>query len=318
MDDSGQQKTLIVEKNLVEDLDLDQFFAVELCPICCSEITELVGNSRTIHPKSKYDFLIKKCLKCGHWFTDPTPEQNYLLKLYSDYSLSVYGEGWVNQITNKYLNHPNYQELFSNNWILKKECKTSKKGNYLEIGPGGGEILKCFESLGWNCYGVEPGRWVNGNPKILHNFSKLPTNILYDVIVAEDVIEHVTNPLKMISELSKKLSANGRIYFTFPNSESLRSKLRKTSWRMVRPIGHLHYFSFKSISIALYASNLKLCNKSNYDLLYSRKYLINEMKSNLFKLNVKIIFSLIANLVISLICMLFNSGDQWRITAVKR
>ncbi len=130
-----------------------------------------------------------------------------MLKLYSDYSLSVYGEGWVNQITNKYLNHPNYQELFSNNWILKKECKTSKKGNYLEIGPGGGEILKCFESLGWNCYGVEPGRWVNGNPKILHNFSKLPTNILYDVIVAEDVIEHVTNPLKMISELSKKLSA---------------------------------------------------------------------------------------------------------------
>ena len=40
-----------------------------------------------------------------------------------------------------------------------------------------------------------------GNPKILQNFSKLPTNILYDVIVAEDVIEHVTNPLKMISEL---------------------------------------------------------------------------------------------------------------------
>ena len=119
----------------------------------------------------------------------------------SEYSPSVYGEGWVNQITNKYLNHPNYQELFANNWILKKECKTSKKGNYLEIGPVGGEILKCFESLGWNCYGVEPGRWVNGNPKILQNFSKLPTNILYDVIVAEDVIEHVTNPLKMISEL---------------------------------------------------------------------------------------------------------------------
>ena len=122
----------------------------------------------------------------------------------------------------------------------------------------------------------------------------------------------------MISELSKLLSTNGRIYFTFPNSESLRSKLRKTSWRMVRPIGHLHYFSSKSISIALYESNLKLCNKSNYDLLYSRKYLINEIKLNLFKLNVKIIFSLIANLVISLICMLSNSGDQWRITAVKR
>ena len=56
MDDSGQQKTLIVEKNFVEDLNLDQFFAVELCPICCSKITEIVGNSCTIHPKSKYDF----------------------------------------------------------------------------------------------------------------------------------------------------------------------------------------------------------------------------------------------------------------------
>ena len=51
MDDSCQQKTLIVEKNLVEDLNLDQFFSVELCPICCSKITEIVGNSCTIHPK---------------------------------------------------------------------------------------------------------------------------------------------------------------------------------------------------------------------------------------------------------------------------
>jgi len=318
MDDSGQQETLIIENKLVEDINLDQFYAVEFCPICSFKKTHLVGKSLTIHPNSRYDFLIKKCLKCGHWFTDPTPEQNYLLKLYSEYSLSVYGEGWVNQITNKYLNHPNYRELFANNWILKKECKSLNKGNYLEIGLGGGDILKCFESLGWNCYGVEPGRWGSDNPRIFQNFSKLPTDILYDVIVAEDVIEHVTNPLKMIRELSRVLSSNGRIYFTFPNSDSLRSKIMKTSWRMVRPIGHLHYFSAKSISIALYESNLKLHDKSNYDLLYSRKYLVNEVKLNLFKLNVSILISLIGNLVISLISKLFNSGDQWRITAVKR
>ena len=56
-----------------------------------------------------------------------------------------------------------------------------------------------------------------------------------------DVLEHVEDPLSLVKSIGD-LIERGTVYACFPNSESLRARLSKVRWRMVRPLGHLHFF----------------------------------------------------------------------------
>ena len=71
-----------------------------------------------------------------------------------------------------------------------------------------------------------------------------------DVVAALDVLEHVVNPIKYLTSINKKMKKNGKIFLTFPHSESFKSRLLKDRWSMVVPLSHIHFFS---------KNHLKLC-----------------------------------------------------------
>ena len=73
-----------------------------------------------------------------------------------------------------------------------------------------------------------------------------PHNITFDVIVLQDVLEHVSKPLQMMMACRALANDGARIYCAFPNKDSLVAKLIRERWRMVRSLGHLHYFSLAS------------------------------------------------------------------------
>jgi hypothetical protein len=90
------------------------------------------------------------------------------------------------------------------------------------------------------------------------------------------------------------------LYCSFPNKSSLRAFLSKGNWRMVRPIGHLHYFSNDSVRLMFKLAGWRISKLNKTDLFDIKK--MNMMRNPL------------KNLVQSLI-EFSGLGDQWIVKA---
>ena len=213
----------------------DAFGSQATCPLC-DQGAVFVGRAKNIHPEHAVEFSLRRCTNCRHMWIDPLPTQSLLDFLYRQASNSVIGVGW--ESTNRAcLTLPEQRILAAEN--------TSAPGRYFELGVGKGLLFERFRSLGWDCLGVEPGDWGAGIPGVVRSLSEVPKGIV-DVIVAVDVLEHVSDPIGMLKILRSLAGPSTRLYAAFPNHQSFRFLIQKEKWRMVRPLGHVHYFSKRS------------------------------------------------------------------------
>jgi 2-polyprenyl-3-methyl-5-hydroxy-6-metoxy-1,4-benzoquinol methylase len=104
--------------------------------------------------------------------------------------------------------------------FLKK--RLTKKIDILDFGCGAGINLKMLNEFG-KVYYFDINKRIIAKIKSnynSHNFKYLKNFNLskkkFDLIVALDVIEHISNEKKVINNLSKKLNKNGKILITVP------------------------------------------------------------------------------------------------------
>lgn len=298
---------------LEESLDTSRLYAIVSCPACSSANISTVGEKVTIHPRATGRFSIVSCDNCGHWTTDPLPRQDYLLQLYSEGSLSVYGEGWLEGVSDQFEAEPAAESLGKHGWIVDAE-KSREPGTYLEIGPGNGAVLRRFEKMNWQCYAIEPGSWSKNRPGFCDSIAQLP-NLRFDVAVANDVLEHVSDPRTMLADVSSVLKPGARFYACFPNADSIRARLHGVNWRMIRPIGHLHYFSMQSAKCLLESCGFNVRQIQSYDLLVDPAWARMEIAKSLASLRLKFTCRIIADVMLSALISASRVGDQWRIMA---
>jgi hypothetical protein len=124
-------------------------------------------------------------------------------------------------------------------------------GQYFEVGVGKGLLFDVFRRMGWECRGVEPGDWGADIPGVVRSLAEVPGGQVFDVFVAMDVLEHVRDPVGVLRSLRSMANAQTRLYASVPNPQSLRFFLQKGGWRMIRPLGHIHYFSKASAALTL-------------------------------------------------------------------
>jgi 2-polyprenyl-3-methyl-5-hydroxy-6-metoxy-1,4-benzoquinol methylase len=117
--------------------------------------------------------------------------------------------------------------------------------NYLEIGAGGGLLLRRFRDLGFRCYGVDPAQWVDDD-SIVSDLSEIPGDMRFGVIILADVLEHLVDPLALMERLRGLAESQATLFCSFPCKDSRPARRYKGKWSMVRPYGHLHYFSCES------------------------------------------------------------------------
>jgi SAM-dependent methyltransferase len=299
--------------SLEEALDLGRLDAVVSCPVCSSANISPVGKKLTIHPKATSRFSIFSCGDCGHWSTDPLPQQDYLLQLYSEGSLSVYGDGWQKVVSDQFEAKSDAECLGKHGWIVEAE-KAQERGNYLEIGPGNCAVLRSFETMNWKCHAIEPGSWSKDRPGFYDSISQLP-DLQFDVAVANDVLEHVSDPRALLAEVSRVLKPGARLYSCFPNADSLRARVQRTNWRMVRPIGHVHYFSRRSAEDLLKGCGYNVRMMHTYDLLVDLDLV--EIAKSLARLRVKYACRAISDVMLSAAISALGAGDQWRVVAIR-
>ena len=148
-----------------------------------------------------------------------------------------------------------------------KEFLPSEYKNVLEIGCGEGIFRSNLTSDINELWGIEPSNdaarkaEMNGY-KVLHGnfgdvFHDLPNNH-FDLIVCNDVIEHMIDHDKFFHQIKEKMSGNASIIGSIPNIryyKTLRSLIFGRDWRYtdagILDYTHLRFFTEKSLKRTL-------------------------------------------------------------------
>jgi len=172
------------------------------------------------------------------------PSQGLLSFLYSKASPSVIGSEW-STVEAPPLSRPARV-------VVETELGRSIPAKrYFELGIGKGELYKRFIAAGWHCSGVEPGSWGRAFLDVYRDMGDVPTSLQADVIVGLDVLEHLADPLAVLKQLRRLAAPGARLYCSVPNRQSFRARFFRTRWRMLRPLGHVNYWSRQSLTQAM-------------------------------------------------------------------
>jgi SAM-dependent methyltransferase len=144
--------------------------------------------------------------------------------------------------------------------------KLPKKGKLLDIGCATGYLLETARDSGWEISGIEISEYARKIAEKKLNISihnslgdlKIKENY-FDVITALEVIEHVTDPSRLLMEIRPYIKNGGLLVITTPNLKN--SELYKSflDWECVLPPVHLSYFSIKTIT--------KMLEKNGYQVI---------------------------------------------------
>ena len=238
------------------------------CPVCKNYTFDTFKNVFDDRFGEPNQYKLAKCTRCNHISTFPRLKQQDLGKLYEKY------------YPRKYINHEE---------VLKKAIKDfsplsnflywfkginnqghfySKKGEMvLDIGCGDCSSLIEINNLGAKSFGIEADSSIKSISESLNlkvHFGSIEDNPFsgkkFDLIVMNQVIEHIPEPDKCIKIIKGRLSKNGRIIFVFPNRNSFWQIITGIKWINWHIPYHLHHFDKKNFQNMIEKCGLKVTN----------------------------------------------------------
>jgi 2-polyprenyl-3-methyl-5-hydroxy-6-metoxy-1,4-benzoquinol methylase len=132
------------------------------------------------------------------------------------------------------------------------------KGRLLDVGCGGGEMVRLMNLWGWQAEGID------FDPLAVENAKKKGLTVhlgsitdqrfsdgSFDAVVMSHVIEHVSNPIQFLREAWRILRPGGRLALATPNGWSLGHAVWKRDWIHVHPPTHLFIFNPPALAVVL-------------------------------------------------------------------
>jgi 2-polyprenyl-3-methyl-5-hydroxy-6-metoxy-1,4-benzoquinol methylase len=143
------------------------------------------------------------------------------------------------------------------------------KGKLLDIGCNEGRNLQIYAKNGFSVEGFEVNKRAATEAKKcghkIYNQSMdtfLP-NKTYDIVVLSNVLEHSTDPLKLLQNINKILKPGGRIWISVPNINSWQRLIFNRYWINWHVPFHVFFFSVSTISNLLTTSGFSKIKSSN-------------------------------------------------------
>lgn len=155
----------------------------------------------------------------------------------------------------RYFDNKNQEKHF----VIQKYLASTAK-SFLDVGCGEGWTLKYFKRLGWTVTGLDFSDFGcrRHNPDCLENIvvgdfadsiqKFIHLNRQFDVICLDNVLEHVTEPLKLLKQCRQLINPDGVLVVEVPNDFSvlqrylLEKKYLENEFWVVLP-DHLSYFN---------------------------------------------------------------------------
>ncbi len=206
--------------------------------------------------KDQFDFYL--CGDCGYAGLKKIPDESELKKYYNK---TYFNERYANQAELTKLREGQYDLDVD---CLNKVCDFDELNNVLDFGSGTGKFLKRLPGV--LKYGVEVntsaitnGIYQKHGLKNVSNIKDLPKELNFDLITMRGVIEHLSDPIAILNNLSLKLKEGGYFYIcATPDNDSPCAMIFREKWNQFCPPLHIHYFSRRSIVHLAAKANLQL------------------------------------------------------------
>jgi SAM-dependent methyltransferase len=217
-----------------------------------------------------------KCKNCDVFFQNPMLEENDLKILYKkNYRKSEQSKKSRESLFNKVISYPHKKsENLKKINIIRRYLPVS--GKLLDVGCGMGAFLFCIKKKipKLNLTGLEVSA---KNIKYLENYDINLINGFFikqkkqfDVITCLQVLEHVFDLNKFITNLKNSLKKNGKLVIEVPHVIDFK-KLKRNHIRFYSP--HLRYFPEKFL--------IQLFKKYKFKKIYSKKIITVRKRNNL-------------------------------------
>ena len=189
-----------------------------------------------------------KCLSCSSIFSYPIPSEEEIVSLYSkDY--------WFER--QELIEHPILTQRIKHDYNIalnRMDIIFSILDNFnlslLDVGCSNGALVKRALELGLDAYGIEIDDDIaNISRRVIQNEDRIFTSSIeafdgfYNIIVMNDIIEHVREPIKVIEKIC--LMASKLIVIEAPDPESIEFKTEGINWRHLRYKEHLNLISIR-------------------------------------------------------------------------
>lgn len=199
--------------------DLFEFKALD-CPVCGCGDKRTVGyrGGDAHHGGEGLKTTIVRCLACTHQYPSPMPFPKASLG-------EIYGNA-----AEYFERHELEEKKKTGKKLIEGfEERLGRKGDFLDVGCGRGELIWAAKDAGWNYSGVDPsGNFIEFGRKNLGVEGKVGTikdanfpSASFDAVAMGGIIEHLYDPVEVLSEIYRLLRPNGWLYFDAPNEDGL-------------------------------------------------------------------------------------------------
>ena len=216
-------------------------------------------------------FDVYYCTECEVGFTHPFLTDKEYQEFHDVHQVAFNGAG-DDEVINSYL--ANKEAVWKglklekrHKEILKQNPKTKR---VLDIGCGAGIYLDFLKSKGLDVEGIEISPWGYrmATKKLglkIHNqpIGKLKTpRKKFDVITMYDVLEHTTDPIKILEEVKEWLEDYGILIINLPNLGSVIARASGKYWNKLAPPDHTFHFKKAGLKKLLEKADYKVENIS--------------------------------------------------------
>lgn len=205
----------------------------------------------------EYDRAYLRCKSCKHLFSES--DFDYSTIYSGAYVEATYGKE-LKDTFERIINLPiessdNYARVTYLSDFLRNKFSTEFAPQILDVGSGLGVFPYLMKKFGWSIEALDPDKeacaqiiervGIEAHQK---DFFDLNVRKRFDLITFNKVLEHVTDPVGMLSHAKNFLTQSGYVYVEVPDAEAAATVSFEREEFFIE---HLHVFSFASISIAI-------------------------------------------------------------------
>jgi len=199
-----------------------------------------------------------RCAACG--FTQPER-----LPLLPDFFNRLYAQRWAPDWIEREFDST-YKDLIFETVLDGLARRASRGGRLLDVGTHAGRFLRLAREAGWQPEGVELNARTAAFAEARTGLTVHRANIeqltlagrRYGVVTLIDVLEHIPEPVVLLTRIREALSPNGWVVVKVPSGpaqrlkESVRARLRPGYRpRLADNLVHVNHFSPGSLRLAL-------------------------------------------------------------------
>lgn len=226
------------------------------CPAC--------GGARAAPLFGKDGHDIVECRACGTAYVAQDPATIDFQALYGE----SYYTGGSDAVFADYVGQEAARRAQARRklWLLRHlPPRLPRSGRLLDVGCAAGFFLAEAKAF-YEVQGVELSAWSSahardrlGLPVVTGTLQQaaLP-NAHFDIVTLWDVIEHVPEPVPLLTEAARVLAPGGRLVLTTGDWGSAYARERGAAWHLMTPPWHLSFFTRRSMALAGQRAGLRL------------------------------------------------------------